>query len=244
MERIGREELDAYAYQSQQRAVQAWAEERFSHSIIPISDATGLLILDRDESIRPQVTPESLADLRPAFLRDGERGFAAVALQRYPEVECIHYRHTAGNSCGLADGASVVLLGSEKAGTALNKTPRARIVACATASVDPTIMLTGPTVATQRVLQKAGLKTKDIDLWECNEAFAAVPLKFQKDLKIDPESLNVNGGAIALGHPLGATGAMLLGTLVDELERQDRKRGLVTLCAGAGLAVATIIERV
>lgn len=244
MEGFSRTTLDEYALQSQQRALQAQENGYFSPSIVPICDASGLPILQHDECIRKGSAFEKLAMLPPSFAKLGQQGFGAMALHRYPELEQVQYLHTAGNSCGLADGSSLVLLGDATSGEKLERKPRARIVASATASVDPTIMLTGPSVASQRVLERSGRQASDIDLWECNEAFAAVPLKFRRDLKIEDDILNVNGGAIALGHPLGATGAMLLGTLLDELERRDLQTGLVTLCAGAGLAVATIIERV
>lgn len=244
MEGFQREELDAFAVQSHQRAAAAQAAGYFQSSIVPICDANGLPILKQDETIRPETTLEQLARLRPSFARLGDQGFAAMALHRYPEVEKVHYLHTPGNSCSLADGAALVLLGNEAKGKALGLKPRARILSCATVSVDPTIMLTGPGLAAEKALKISKLKAKDIDLWECNEAFAAVVLKFQRDLNLPDDRLNVNGGSIALGHPLGATGAMLLGTLLDELERRDLQTGLVTLCAGAGLAVATIIQRV
>jgi acetyl-CoA C-acetyltransferase len=244
MEGFTREQLDAYALRSQQLAAHARDNGYFDRSIIPICDPAGLPILRTDELIRPNSNLETLARLRPSFAGVGEQGFAAMALHRYPEVERVQYLHTAGNSSTLADGAAVVLLGNAQRGKDLGLTPRAKIIGTATASVDPTIMLTGPTAATHRVLKQAGMRAADIDLWECNEAFAAVALKFQRDLDIPDDRYNVNGGAIAMGHPLGATGAMLLGTLLDELERRDLKSGLVTLCAGAGLAVATIIERV
>jgi acetyl-CoA C-acetyltransferase len=244
MEGFSRSELDSYALRSHQRAAQAVAQGYFSKSIIPILDGSGLEILTQDELIRPDTQLETLAQFQPAFAHLGEQGFAAMALHRYPEVEKVNYLHTAGNSSSLADGAALVLLGSQKKGEALGLKARARIVGCATASVDHTIMLTGPQAATRRVLEQSKLSVGDIDLWECNEAFASVALKFQRDLDIPDENYNVNGGAIALGHPLGATGAMLLGTLLDELERRDLKTGLVTLCAGAGLGVATIIERI
>ena len=244
MEGFQREELDAYAVQSHQRAAAAQAAGYFQSSIVPICDANGLPILKQDETIRPETNLEQLGRLKPSFARLGDQGFAAMALHRYPEVEKVHYLHTPGNSCSLADGAALVLLGNEEKGKALGLKPRARILSCATVSVDPTIMLTGPSLAAEKALKISKLKAKDIDLWECNEAFAAVPLKFQRDLNLPDDRLNVNGGAIALGHPLGATGAMLLGTLLDELERRDLQTGLVTLCAGAGLAVATIIQRV
>ncbi len=244
MEGFQREELDAYAVQSHQRAAAAQAAGYFQSSIIPICDANGLPILKQDETIRPNTDLEQLARLKPSFARLGDQGFAAMALHRYPEVEKVAYLHTPGNSCSLADGAALVLLGNKEKGKALGLQPRARILSCATVSVDPTIMLTGPSLAAEKALKISKLKAKDIDLWECNEAFAAVVLKFQRDLNLPDDQLNVNGGAIALGHPLGATGAMLLGTILDELERRDLQTGLVTLCAGAGLAVATIIQRV
>lgn len=244
MEGFQREELDAYAVQSHQRAANAQAAGYFQSSIVPICDASGLPILQQDETIRPNTDLEILARLKPSFAHLGDQGFAAMALHRYPEVEKVHYLHTPGNSCSLADGAALVLLGNEQKGKALGLQPRARIVSCATVSVDPTIMLTGPGLAAEKALKISKLKAKDIDLWECNEAFASVVLKFQRDLNLPEDQVNVNGGAIALGHPLGATGAMLLGTLLDELERRDLQTGLVTLCAGAGLAVATIIQRV
>ncbi|MEL7421441.1 MAG: acetyl-CoA C-acetyltransferase [Bacteroidota bacterium] len=244
IEGFSREELDSYALHSQERAHNAQQEGYFAPSLVPICDASGLTILKEDELIRKGSSLEKMATLKPSFARLGEQGFAGMALHRYPEVEQVQHLHTAANSCAMADGAALVLLGNAEAGERLGLKPRGRIINCATASVDPTIMLTGPVAATKRALKNSGRKVADIDLWECNEAFAAVALKFQKDLELDEDKLNVNGGAIALGHPLGATGAMLLGTVLDELERQDLKTGLVTLCAGAGLAVATIIERV
>lgn len=244
MEGFQREELDAYAVQSHQRAAAAQTAGYFQSSIVPICDANGLPILQQDETIRPDTNLEQLARLKPSFAHLGDQGFAAMALHRYPEVEKVHYLHTAGNSCSIADGAALVLLGNEEKGKALGLQARARILSCATVAVDPTIMLTGPSLAAEKALKISKLKAKDIDLWECNEAFASVVLKFQRDLNLNDDQLNVNGGAIALGHPLGATGAMLLGTLLDELERRDLQTGLVTLCAGAGLAVATIIQRV
>ncbi|RME97605.1 MAG: acetyl-CoA C-acyltransferase, partial [Bacteroidetes bacterium] len=243
-EGLSREALDAYALQSHQRAAAAQAASYFAPSLIPLCDASGLSILETDELVRPDTSMSQLAELPPAFAYWGKQGFGAMALHRYPELEKVSYLHTAGNSCALADGAALVLLGNKTVGQTYGLKPRARIVASATASVDPTIMLTGPSEATKRVLRQTGRQQSDIDLWECNEAFAAVALKFQRDLDLADDVLNVNGGAIALGHPLGATGAMLLGTLLDELERRDLHTGLVTLCAGAGLGVATIIERV
>lgn len=239
-----RESLDAYALQSQQRASKAQAAGYFDQSIIPIEDCNGLLILEKDEYLRPQSNMESLAALRPAFAQMGAAGYDSVALQKYPFVERIFHRHTAGNSSGIVDGAALVLIGNEAKGKELNLKARARIRAVGSVSTEPTIMLQGPTPASRKALQQAGMEAKDIDLWEINEAFAAVALKFQRDFELDPERLNVNGGAIALGHPLGATGAMLLGTLLDELERRDLQTGLVTLCVGGGMGVATIIERV
>lgn len=244
-EGISRHDCDLYALQSQERAAKAWAGGHFAGSVIPVRDRNGLLVLDRDEHLRPETTMESLAALKPAFAVMGEAGgFDAVALQKYHWVERIEHVHTPGNSSGIVDGAALVLVGSEHIGAELGLTPRARIVAAAVTATEPTIMLTGPTPATRKVLDLAGLSVGDIDLFELNEAFAAVVLKFAKDLSIPMDVLNVNGGAIAMGHPLGATGAMILGTVVDELERRDARRGLVTLCIGGGMGVATIVERV
>jgi len=245
LEGFSREDVDAYAERSQERAAAAWSGGYFAKSVIPVRDQNGLLILDHDEHMRPGTTVESLGKLKPAF--EGlaaMAGFDDVAMQKYHWVEKINHVHTGGNSSGIVDGAALVLVGSEKAGKANGLTPRARIVATATSGADPTIMLTGPTPATEKVLARAGLTVDDIDLFELNEAFASVVLKFQKDLDIPDEKLNVNGGAIAMGHPLGATGAMIAGTMVDELERRGAKRALVTLCIGGGMGVATIIERV
>ena len=245
LEGFSREDVDAYAERSQERAAAAWSGGYFAKSVIPVRDQNGLLILDHDEHMRPGTTVESLGKLKPAF--EGlaaMAGFDDVAMQKYHWVEKINHVHTGGNSSGIVDGAALVLVGSEKAGKANGLTPRARIVATATSGADPTIMLTGPTPATEKVLARAGLTVDDIDLFELNEAFASVVLKFQKDLNIPDEKLNVNGGAIAMGHPLGATGAMIAGTMVDELERRGAKRALITLCIGGGMGVATIIERV
>ncbi|MEO1409622.1 MAG: acetyl-CoA C-acetyltransferase [Bacteroidota bacterium] len=239
-----REILDQYALQSQQRAAAAQAAGYFDRSIIPIHDQNGLLLLDRDEYLRPQTTLESLAGLRPAFTHYGEQGFDAIALRRYPEVERIHHHHTAGNSSGIVDGAALVLLGSAAIGQQLGLQARAKVRAAAVIGSEPTIMLNGPGPASRKVLAQAGMEISDIDLWEVNEAFAAVALQLQRSFELDPDRVNVNGGAIALGHPLGATGAMLLGTLLDELERRDLQTGLVTLCVGGGMGVATIIERI
>jgi acetyl-CoA C-acetyltransferase len=245
LEGFSREDVDAYAVQSQQRAAKAWADGRFKDSVIPVHDQNGLVILDHDEHMRPESTVESLGALQPSFAMFGELGgFDAVALQKYHWIERINHVHTAGNSSGIVDGAALVVVGSEQIGAELGLAPRARIVATATTGSDPTIMLTGPMPATRKVLATAGLTLDDIDLFELNEAFAAVVLKYQKDLGIADDRLNVNGGAIAMGHPLGATGAMILGTVLDELERRDGERALVTLCIGGGMGVATIIERV
>ncbi|WP_433495633.1 acetyl-CoA C-acetyltransferase [Micromonospora sp. CA-248089] len=240
-----RETVDAFALQSQARAAKAWANGYFARSVVPVRDRNGLTVLDRDEHIRADSTAESLAALRPSFAEIGEKaGFDAVALQKYHWVERIEHVHTAGNSSGIVDGAALVAIGSEAAGVAAGLTPRARVVATALSGADPTIMLTGPAPAARKALAKAGLGVDDLDLVEINEAFAAVVLRFVADLGIEPEIVNVNGGAIAMGHPLGATGAMILGTLVDELERRGGRYGLATLCAGGGMGIATVIERI
>lgn len=240
----GREDVDRYALTSQQRAAAAQAEGRFDRSVIPVADQIGLPVLERDEFIKPRTTLEGLGQLKVAFAELGAMGFDAVALMRYPQVERIDHVHTAGNSSGIVDGAAAVLIGSEAKGRELGLTPRGRIVATALSGADPTIMLTGPMPASRKALAKAGLTVDDIDLFEVNEAFAAVPMRFMREMGVPHEKVNVNGGAIALGHPLGATGAMLLGTLLDELERRKLKRGLITLCVGGGMGIATIIERV
>ena len=245
IEGFSREDVDTYAAQSQERAAAAWSGGYFAKSVVPVKDQNGLVILDHDEHMRPGSTVESLGKLKPAF--EGlaaMAGFDDVALQKYHWIEKINHVHTGGNSSGIVDGAALVLIGSEKAGKSQGLTPRARVVATATSGADATIMLTGPTPATRKVLDRAGLTVDDIDLFELNEAFASVVLKFGKDLDIPNEKLNVNGGAIAMGHPLGATGAMITGTMVDELERRGAKRALITLCIGGGMGVATIIERV
>ncbi len=245
VEGFSRTDVDTYAVQSQQRAATAWANGYFKNSVIPVYDQNGLLLLDHDEHMRPDSTLQSLGALKPSFAMMGEQGgFDAVALQKYHWIEAINHVHTPGNSSGIVDGAALTLVGSEEIGREMGLTPRARIVASATTGSDPTIMLTGPTPATQKLLHTAGLSVDDIDLFELNEAFAAVVLKYQKDLGIPDEKLNVNGGAIAMGHPLGATGAMILGTMIDELERRDLHRAVVTLCIGGGMGVATLIERV
>jgi len=245
IEGFSRETVDTYALQSQQRAAKAWAEGYFKNSVIPVVDQNGVMVLDRDEHMRPDSTLASLNKLSPAFTAMGEMGgFNAVALQKYHQVEKIDHVHTGGNSSGIVDGAALVLIGSEQVGKELGLKPRARIVAAATSGADPTIMLTGPTPATRKLLDLAKLKVEDIDLFELNEAFASVVLKYQRDLRIPTEKLNVNGGAIAMGHPLGATGAMIFGTMVDELERRNARRAVITLCIGGGMGVATLIERV
>ncbi|ONH29845.1 acetyl-CoA C-acetyltransferase [Pseudofrankia asymbiotica] len=245
LEGFTREDVDAYAARSQERAEAAWREARFARSVVPVTDLNGVVVLDTDEHRRPGTTVESLARLAPSFAGPGEQaGFDAVALQKYHHLERIEHVHHAGNSSGIVDGAALVVIGDAAIGERLGMAPRARVLATAVTGSDPTVMLTGPTPATEKALAKAGLTVEDIDLFELNEAFAAVVLKWRRDLKIPGEVVNVNGGAIALGHPLGATGAMILGTLLDELERTGGRRGLATLCVGAGMGIATIIERV
>ena len=243
MEGFSRADVDAFAVVSQQRAAAARAAGHFKGSVVPVTDFLGQTILDEDEFIKPRTTVEALAGLKASFEQLGAMGFDAVALQRYPQVERIVHVHHAGNSSGIVDGAAAVLIGSEAAAKAHGLKPRARIVATALSGADPTIMLTGPMPATQKALAKAGLTIEQIDLFEVNEAFAAVPMKFMKDLKVPHEKVNVNGGAIAMGHPLGATGAMILGTLIDELHRRGLRYGLATLCVGGGMGIATIVER-
>ncbi|MCO5183426.1 MAG: acetyl-CoA C-acetyltransferase [Anaerolineae bacterium] len=244
LEGLTRADVDGFALLSQQRAAEAEACGYFT-SRIAVQDADGTIILDRDEYARPDTTLETLGALRPAFQQMGENLFDAMALRKYPQVDHIEHVHTAGNSSGIVDGAALVLVGSAEKGRQLNLTPRARIVSAALVGTEPTIMLIGPAPASQKALQMAGMKIDDIDLIECNEAFAAVPLRFMREMGLDSaEKVNVNGGAIALGHPLGATGAMLLGTALDELERRDKETALITLCAGGGMGIATIIERV
>jgi acetyl-CoA C-acetyltransferase len=244
LEGFGRQDVDAFAVRSQRHAAEA-REQGYFKSIVPVKDVNGLTILAEDEYIRPDTSVEVLGTLRPAFEAMGEMGFDAVALQRYPEVECIHHVHTAGNSSGIVDGAAAVLVGSKEKGEALGLKPRARIVSMALVGTEPVIMLLGPGPASNKALKAAGMSIRDIDLIEVNEAFAAVPLRFLRDVGWDSlDNVNVNGGSIALGHPLGATGAMLLGTALDELERRDRSTALITLCVGGGMGIATIIERV
>jgi acetyl-CoA C-acetyltransferase len=244
LEGFSRTEVDAFAAASHGRAAEAREKGRHTGSLIPVLDQNGRVLLDRDEAIRPGTTLDTLAKLKPSFEFLGGLGFDAVAIDRYPEVERISHVHTAGNSSQIVDGAAAMLIGSERAGRSLGLIPRARIVATATVGVEPTLMLAGPAPATRKALDRAGLALDDIDLFEVNEAFAAVVLRFQRELGVETERVNVSGGAIALGHPLGATGCMLLGTLLDELEQRDLRRGVATLCVGGGMGVATIIERV
>jgi acetyl-CoA C-acetyltransferase len=245
LEGFDRDEVDSFAVDSQAKAAKAQANGAFDRSLVPVRDRNGLAVLERDEFPRAGTTLESLAALKPSFAELGSQGgFDAVALQKYHWVERIRHVHTAGNSSGIVDGAALMLIGSEQAGQSAGLTPRARVVATGVVAEEPTIMLTGPAPAARKALAKAGLTVDDIDLFEVNEAFAAVVLKFLRDLKVPPEKVNPNGGAIALGHPLGATGAMILGTLIDELERQELRYGLATLCVGGGMGVATIVERI
>lgn len=239
-----RNDLDTFALASQQRAATAQAAGYFDASVVPVKDALGQVILARDEFIKPKTTLEGLAALKPSFEQMGGMGFDQVALTRYPQVERIHHLHHAGNSSGIVDGAAAVLIGSEAAAKRHKLTPRARIVATALSGADPTIMLTGPMPATRKALAKANLSIEQIDLFEVNEAFAAVVLRFMQEMGVPHEKVNVNGGAIALGHPLGATGAMILGTLIDELHRRKLRYGLATLCVGGGMGIATIVERI
>jgi acetyl-CoA C-acetyltransferase len=242
---FSRDDVDGYAVESQKRAAASWEAGHFKNSVIPVKDVNGLTILAKDEHMRPTTTMQSLAALQPSFVQMGEMaGFDAVAVQRYPEVETINHVHTPGNSSGIVDGAAAVLIGSKEAGKAAGLKPRARIKAFANIGSEPAIMLTGPIPVTEKVLKKAGMKKKDIDLWELNEAFASVVLRYMQALDIAHDKINVNGGAIAMGHPLGATGAMILGTVLDELERRDLEIALVTLCIGIGMGTATIVERV
>jgi len=242
---FSRAQCDEYAVQSQQRAAQAWSEGRFGRSVIPVKDVNGLTILARDEHMRPDTNMQSLGQLKPSFAQMGELGgFDAVAIQAHPEIEFVEHVHHAGNSSGIVDGAAAVLVGSLEAGRAAGLKPRARIRAFANIGSEPALMLTGPVDVTEKVLKRAKMTLKDIDLIEVNEAFAAVVLRFLQAFSLDPKNVNMNGGAIAMGHPLGATGAMILGIAIDELERRNLKTALVTLCIGAGMGTATIIERV
>ncbi|WP_329379027.1 acetyl-CoA C-acetyltransferase [Streptomyces sp. NBC_01716] len=240
-----RRDVDEFAALSQERAAAAWKDGRFARSVVPVLDVNGLTVLDHDEHLRPGTTADSLAALKPSFAQIGELGgFDAVALQKYHWVEKIDHVHHAGNSSGIVDGASLVAIGSKETGERYGMRPRARIVSAAVSGSEPTIMLTGPAPASRKALSKAGLTIGDIDLVEINEAFAAVVLRYVAEMGLSLDKVNVNGGAIALGHPLGATGAMILGTLVDELERQEKRYGLATLCVGGGMGVATVVERV
>ncbi|NTZ97157.1 acetyl-CoA C-acetyltransferase [Pseudomonas koreensis] len=243
LEGFSREDVDAYALHSQQKAARARADGSFNKSLVPVQDQNGIILLDHDEFIRAESTMEGLGKLKPSFEMIGQMGFDATALRVYSHVERINHVHTPGNSSGIVDGAALMLIGSEAKGRALGLQPRARIVATAVTSTDPTIMLTGPAPATRKALAKAGLRVEDIDLFEVNEAFASVVLKFIKDMAVDPDKVNVNGGSIAMGHPLGATGCAILGTLLDELETRRLRYGLATLCVGGGMGIATIIER-
>jgi acetyl-CoA C-acetyltransferase len=244
LEGFSRQDVDAFALRSQQRATQAWAEGRFAKSIIPVKDLNGLTVLDHDEFIRADTTMQGLAQLKPSFEQMGQMGFDATALRKYTTLEKINHVHHAGNSSGIVDGAAAVLVGNKKIGKKLGLTPRARIRATAVIGSEPTIMLTGIGPASKKALAKVGMNAADIDLFEINEAFAAVVMRAARDLDIDMDRVNVNGGAIAMGHPLGATGAMILGTVLDELERTGKQTGLVSLCVGGGMGIATIIERV
>jgi len=242
---FSRDNVDAYAVQSQQRAAKAWDEGRFKNSVIPVKDINGITILDKDEHMRPSTTMQSLGQLQPSFATMGAMGgFDAVAVQSHPEIEAVNYVHHAGNSSGIVDGAGAVLLGNAEAGKKRGLKPRAKIRAFANIGSEPAMMLTGPVDVTKKVLERSGMKLKDIDLFELNEAFASVVLRYIRAFEIDNDKINVNGGAIAMGHPLGATGAMILGTVLDELERTGKSTALVTLCIGGGMGTATIIERV
>ena len=243
LEDFSRDEVDEFALKSQKKAAAARESGRFRKSVVPVKDAIGDVILDHDEFIKPHTTKEGLASLKLSFDKAGEMGYDAVAIRRYPQVERIRHVHTAGNSSGIVDGSAAVLIGTEKKGKSLGLKPRARIVAAALSGADPTIMLTGPMPAARKALEKAKMKIDQIDLFEINEAFAVVPMKFMKEMGVPEEKVNVNGGSIAMGHPLGATGAMILGTLLDELERRKLRYGLATLCVGGGMGIATIVER-
>ena len=242
---LTREDLDTFAARSHERASKAWEEGRFDRTVVPVKDQNGITLLDRDETIRPGTTVEGLSGLKPAFAMIGDQGgFDAVAQTKYPQLERINHLHHAGNSSGIVDGAALLAIGSEQTGKDFDLTPRARVVSVATSGVEPTIMLTAPAPASRAALAKAGLKPEDIDIWEINEAFSSVVLRAQRELNIPDEKLNVSGGAIAMGHPLGATGAIITGTAVDELHRTGGRYALITLCVAAGMGVATIIERV
>ena len=243
---FNRDQADQLAVESQRRAAQAWEENRFAKSVVPVKDQNGLTILDRDEYMRPGTDMQSLGGLKPAFKEQGEvmPGFDKLALMKYPHLEAINHIHHAGNSSGIVDGSAAVLIGNKEFGEEYGLTPRARIKATSKIGLDPTIMLTGPVPATQKILADSGMAISDIDLFEVNEAFASVVLRFQQAFDVDPSVVNVNGGSIAMGHPLGATGAIIIGTLLDEMERQDKETGLATLCIASGMGAATILERV
>jgi acetyl-CoA C-acetyltransferase len=242
---FSRDDVDAYSVESHKRSTKSWEEGRFSSSVVPVRDVLGIPLLDRDETIRADASMQSLGALKPSFADMGKNyGFDGVALQKYPEIERIDHVHTPGNSSGIVDGAAAILIGTKEAGEKAGLKPRARIRSFASIGSEPTIMLTGPSFAAERALAKAGMKKEDLDLWELNEAFAAVVLRFMDVLSVPHDKINVCGGAIAMGHPLGATGAMVLGTLLDEMERRGAATGLVTLCIGAGMGTATILERV
>jgi acetyl-CoA C-acetyltransferase len=241
---FSRDDVDAYAVESQKRAAHAWSEGRFNKSVVAVKDQLGLPILARDEHMRPETTMQSLASLNPAFQMPGDMAFDAVVTQRYPQVERVNHVHHAGNSSGIVDGAAGVLFGTKEMGEAMGLRPRARVRGMASIGSEPSIMLTGPALVTEKLLKRLGMKVEDIDLYELNEAFASVVLRFMQSLDIPHDKINVNGGAIAMGHPLGATGAMILGTVLDELERTDKETALITLCVGAGMGTATVIERI
>jgi acetyl-CoA C-acetyltransferase len=244
LEGWGREDVDAFALRSHQRAAAARADGRFARSVVPVHDIAGLPMLDHDETIRTDASAQAMASLKPSFAAMGQMGFDATVLRKYTTVEQVNHVHHAGNSSGIVDGAALMLVGSKAGGQAAGLKPRARIRAAAVIGSEPSIMLTGPTPACRKALAKAGMSAQDVDLWEINEAFAVVPMKTARDLGLDMDRVNVNGGSIAMGHPLGATGCILLGTLLDELERRDLATGAVTLCVGGGMGIATIIERV
>jgi len=244
IEGFSREDVDNFALNSQKKAAAAWEAGAFDKSVVPVKDQNGVVLLEKDELVRPEASIEAFAGLKPSFAMMGQMGFDSTALRKYSFLEEINHVHTPGNSSGIVDGATAILMGNAAKGKELGLTPRGRIVATAVTSTDPTIMLTGPTPATIKVLEKAGMTADQIDLFEVNEAFAAVVMKFQKDLGIPDEKVNVNGGSIAMGHPLGATGAIILGTVLDELERRNKRYGLCTLCVGGGMGIATIVENV
>ncbi len=244
LEGWSREDVDAYAVESQKRASHARENGYFDRSVVPVKDKNGITILEKDDFIKPDTSMEGLAALKPSFEGMGQFGFDDIIIKKYNSIQKVNHVHTPGNSSGIVDGSSAVLVGSEKAGKDLGLTPRGRVVATAVLSTDPIIMLTGPGPAAEKCLEKAGLQKKDIDLWEINEAFASVAMRYMRDLDIEHEITNVNGGAIAMGHPLGATGAMLVSTMMDELERRSLKRAMLSLCIGGGMGISTIIERV